>query len=115
GHTFFPSLIAAPFASGLAIAFDFAIVACLVAAVASLLRGGKYVHGAEPGPAAPRPQMGATAGVRAGIPATAGARGRMPARAAVRGGTPPAARELRLESPAGIRESTLNGASSERL
>jgi MFS family permease len=44
GHTFFPSLISAPFAHGLAIAFDFAIVACLVAAVASLLRGGKYVH-----------------------------------------------------------------------
>src|SRR5215475_7965698 len=33
GHTFFPSLISAPFSSGLAIAFDFAIVACLVAAV----------------------------------------------------------------------------------
>jgi MFS family permease len=32
--------------------------------------------------------------------------------AAVRGGT--AAGELRLESPAGVRESTLNGASSER-
>jgi MFS family permease len=41
GHTFFPSLISAPFSSGLTIAFDFAIVACLVAAVASLLRGGK--------------------------------------------------------------------------
>jgi hypothetical protein len=44
GHTFFPSLISAPFSHGLAVAFDFAIVACLVAAVASLLRGGKYVH-----------------------------------------------------------------------
>jgi hypothetical protein len=44
GHTFFPSLIAAPFQHGLDIAFDFAIVACLVAAVASLLRGRKYVH-----------------------------------------------------------------------
>ncbi len=44
GHTFFPSLISAPFEHGLAIAFDFAIAACLVAAVASLLRGGKYVH-----------------------------------------------------------------------
>src|SRR6266699_4848926 len=46
GHSFFPSLISGPFSSGLAIAFDFAIVACLVAAVASLLRGRKYVHGA---------------------------------------------------------------------
>jgi hypothetical protein len=39
GHSFFPSLTSAPFQSGLDIAFDFAIVACLVAAVASLLRG----------------------------------------------------------------------------
>ncbi|HEX5289585.1 MAG TPA: MFS transporter [Streptosporangiaceae bacterium] len=45
GHTFFPSLISAPFQHGLAIAFDFAVAACLIAALASLLRGGKYVHG----------------------------------------------------------------------
>src|ERR1700733_9925631 len=51
GHTFFPSLISAPFQHGLDIAFDFAIVACLVAAVASLLRGRRYVH-EENGPAA---------------------------------------------------------------
>jgi MFS family permease len=44
GHSFFPSLISAPFQAGLDIAFDFAIVACLVAAVASLLRGKRYVH-----------------------------------------------------------------------
>ena len=44
GHTFFPSLISAPFRQGLDIAFDFAIAACLVAAVASLLRGRCYVH-----------------------------------------------------------------------
>jgi hypothetical protein len=44
GHSFFPSLIAAPFQSGLDIAFDFAIAACLIAAVASLLRGKRYVH-----------------------------------------------------------------------
>jgi hypothetical protein len=44
GHSFFPSLISAPFHTGLDIAFDFAIVACLVAAVASLLRGKRYVH-----------------------------------------------------------------------
>ena len=44
GHTFFPSLIAAPFSHGLDIAFDFAIAACLIAAVASLLRGRRYVH-----------------------------------------------------------------------
>jgi MFS family permease len=104
GHTFFPSLIAAPFASGLAIAFDFAIVACLVAAVASLLRGGKYVHGAEPVPVAARPRAASEARPRAGIPATA----------VVRGGTPAAVGEFWLESPARVPESALNDASSER-
>ena len=44
GHTFFPSLISASFQHGLDIAFDFAIAACLIAALASLLRGGRYVH-----------------------------------------------------------------------
>jgi Major Facilitator Superfamily len=44
GHSFFPSLISAPFHAGLSVAFDFAIVACLIAAVASLLRGKRYVH-----------------------------------------------------------------------
>ena len=105
GHTFFPSLISAPFSSGLTIAFDFAIVACLVAAVASLLRGGKYVHGAEPVPVAPRPREASEARPRGGIPATA----------AVRGGTPAAVGEFRLESPARVPEIALNDASSERL
>ena len=44
GHTFFPSLISAPFHDGLVVAFAFAIAACLIAAVASWLIGGKYVH-----------------------------------------------------------------------
>ena len=44
GHSFFPSLISAPFQAGLQIAFDFSIAACLIAAVASLLRGKRYVH-----------------------------------------------------------------------
>jgi MFS family permease len=47
GRTFFPSLISPAFAHGLTIAFDFAVAMCLIAAVASLLRGGKYVHGAD--------------------------------------------------------------------
>jgi MFS family permease len=51
GHTFFPSLISAPFSHGLAIAFDFSLAACLIAAFASLLRGGKYVHGVDTLPA----------------------------------------------------------------
>jgi MFS family permease len=52
GHSFFPGLIAGPFQHGLDIAFDFAIVACLVAAVASLLRGKRYVHDVHAAPAA---------------------------------------------------------------
>jgi hypothetical protein len=44
GRRFFPHLISGPFHTALVYAFVFAIVACVVAAVASLLRGGKYVH-----------------------------------------------------------------------
>ena len=44
GHTFFPSLISGPFHDGLVVAFAFAIAACLIAAVASWLMGGKFVH-----------------------------------------------------------------------
>jgi MFS family permease len=42
GHSFFPHLISAPFRAGLHEAFAFAIVACLIAAGASLMRGGRY-------------------------------------------------------------------------
>jgi hypothetical protein len=44
GGTSFPRLISKPFADGLDTAFGFAIVACLIAAGASLLRGGRYYH-----------------------------------------------------------------------
>jgi MFS family permease len=44
GRGFFPHLISSPFHTALVYAFVFAIVACVVAAVASLMRGGKYVH-----------------------------------------------------------------------
>jgi MFS family permease len=44
GRSFFPHLISAPFRSGLHEAFLFAIIACLVAAAASALRGGRYHH-----------------------------------------------------------------------
>jgi len=42
GRRFFPRLISPPFHTALTYAFVFAIVACAVAAVASLLRGGRY-------------------------------------------------------------------------
>jgi MFS family permease len=47
GRSFFPRLISSPFHTALVYAFVFAIAACAVAAVASLLRGGKY-HWSEP-------------------------------------------------------------------
>ena len=55
GRSFFPQLISDPFRLGLHEAFAFAIIACLVAAVASWSRGERYVHAGESGvDAAPR-------------------------------------------------------------
>ena len=44
GQEFFPNLIAGPFHAGLAEAFIFAAMTCLVAAAASWNRGRRYVH-----------------------------------------------------------------------
>src|SRR5258705_7936786 len=44
GRSVFPHLISGPFHTALIYAFAFPIAACLVAAVASFLRGGKYHH-----------------------------------------------------------------------
>jgi MFS family permease len=57
GRSFFPQLISAPFRSGLHAAFAFAIIACLIAALASSLRGGRYHHEepAQAEPATPAP------------------------------------------------------------
>ncbi|WP_224391492.1 MFS transporter [Pseudonocardia sp. ICBG1293] len=56
GRQFFPQLISGPFADGLTFALGFAAVACLVAAVASALRGGRYHHvDDEAGAVAPVP------------------------------------------------------------
>jgi hypothetical protein len=48
GRSFFPHLMSAPFSSALSTAFTFSFIACLVAAGASWLRGGKYHYGEEP-------------------------------------------------------------------
>ncbi len=47
GHTFFPTLVSHPFANGIHTVFYFAAGCCLVAAVASWMRGGKYYYRAE--------------------------------------------------------------------
>jgi len=44
GQTFFPSLISVPFKHGLVLVLTFSIVASLIAAAASALRGGRFVH-----------------------------------------------------------------------
>ena len=44
GKEFFPQLIAGPFHHGLVVVLTFSIAMCLVAAVASWMRGGRYVH-----------------------------------------------------------------------
>jgi hypothetical protein len=50
GKDFFPHLISGPFKEGLVIAFTAAMVMCLIAAAASWMRGGMYVHeGGEEG------------------------------------------------------------------
>jgi len=49
GRSFFPSLIAAPFAHGLHEALDFAIACCLVAAGASAMMGRQYYYQAPTG------------------------------------------------------------------
>jgi MFS family permease len=56
GRSFFPHLISSPFHTALDYAFGFAIAACLIAAVASLLRGGKYHWRDEPAEPARAPE-----------------------------------------------------------
>jgi MFS family permease len=55
GSSFFPNLISAPFRDGLHAAFLFAIIACLIAAGASLMRGGHPEHEKDSAPVAPPP------------------------------------------------------------
>ena len=44
GKQFFPELISGPFHHGLVIVFSMAMALLVIAAFASLLRGGRYVH-----------------------------------------------------------------------
>src|SRR5437588_8446182 len=55
GRSFFPHLMTAPFSSALSAAFTFSFIACLIAAGASWLRGGKYHYRDEESSTAPRP------------------------------------------------------------
>jgi MFS family permease len=75
GRSFFPHLISQPFQTGLHEAFLFAVVACLAAAAASLMRGGRaqapaagpsQEHPRARAPALPAPAVGARSGDSAG-------------------------------------------------
>jgi hypothetical protein len=55
GRSFFPSLISGPFGDGLTFALVFAAACCVVAALASLLRGGKYAYQAPDAAVAAEP------------------------------------------------------------
>ncbi len=52
GKRFFPELISGPFHHGLVIVFSTAMVILVIAACASALRGGRYVHDEQASPAA---------------------------------------------------------------
>ena len=54
GRTFFPQLISAPFHHGLVVVFVVAAVLSVLAGLASLLRGGRYVPPAGPAASLPR-------------------------------------------------------------
>ena len=107
GHKFFPALISAPFEHGLSIAFDFAIAACLVAAVASLLRGGKYVHGTEEGPQAASPAAPAETVPAGGVSAGPVPAGAVPAGAVSAGAA--SAGAVAAIAPAAVAASRANG------
>jgi MFS family permease len=47
GRSFFPQVIATPFSDALSAAFTFSFIACLIAAGASWMRGGKYHYREE--------------------------------------------------------------------
>jgi MFS family permease len=66
GQKFFPSLISQPFHHGLEIVFAMAMAVLLIAAAASALRGGKFVH-EEGGEAAAIAAGSATAGAGTAI------------------------------------------------
>jgi hypothetical protein len=44
GRQFFPELISGPFQHGLSVVFGVSAALAAVAALASLLRGGRYIH-----------------------------------------------------------------------
>jgi hypothetical protein len=67
GKRFFPELISSPFIDGLRIAFSASLLMCLVAAVASWMRGSQYMadDDDETGPFGAPPELDVTDGAEA--------------------------------------------------
>jgi hypothetical protein len=61
GKQFFPQLLSGPFHHGLVIVFSTAMTILVIAAGASLLRGGRYVHEEQTVPATADSSQTATA------------------------------------------------------
>jgi MFS family permease len=62
GKTFFPNLIAAPFDYGLRLAFSISVALALIAALASLLRGKRYIYEQESQSQSDSPKLASLAG-----------------------------------------------------
>jgi MFS family permease len=68
GRSFFPNLISGPFSEGLAVAFTFAIVVCVIGAIASLLCRAKPAGADEEQRESPGEELAAVAGESGGVP-----------------------------------------------
>jgi MFS family permease len=69
GKQFFPQLLSGPFHHGLVIVFSTAMAILVIAAFASLLRGGRFVHDEQGAPAATGPGVPAASAAANGQPA----------------------------------------------
>ncbi|MGO9955332.1 MAG: MFS transporter [Solirubrobacteraceae bacterium] len=94
GRSFFPRLISAPFRTGLHEAFAFAIIACLVAAVASGARGGRPAVVNAEGRAPADPAGPESAGA---VPAGAESADAVPAGAVPAGAVPAGAESVGVD------------------
>src|SRR5208282_2278649 len=72
GKRFFPELLSGPFHHGLVIVFSTAMIILVIAALASMLRGGRYVHDDQSAPAATAPGVSGARPASNGRPAANG-------------------------------------------
>ncbi|HKI57977.1 MAG TPA: cytidylate kinase family protein, partial [Trueperaceae bacterium] len=125
GKVFFPHLISVPFMDGMHITFAFAMIMMVVAAIASWVRGGRYVHEEVGAPAAPGPAgveravAGRTAVAGPDVAERAPAEAGADAGGATGGGAEAEAGAggpvVAISAAAGVGESAVGAALAERL